>query len=77
MARNVAWNSRDFPADPPHVEDVKPKEAQMPDEIQQDKDRVLQTTKEHDINFVSLWFTDVPGVPEGLHDHSRGVGSCT
>ena len=38
----------------------------MPDGIQQDKDCVLQTTKEHDIKFVSLWFTDVLGFLKGF-----------
>jgi glutamine synthetase len=31
----------------------------MPDNNQQGKDRVLQATKDHDIKFISLWFTDV------------------
>ena len=38
----------------------------MPGKNQQGKDRVLQATKEHDIRFVSLWFTDVLGFLKGL-----------
>ena len=38
----------------------------MPDQNQQGKERVLQATKEHDIKFVSLWFTDVLGFLKGF-----------
>ena len=38
----------------------------MPDEIQQGKDQVLQAAKEHDVKFVSLWFTDVLGFLKGF-----------
>ena len=38
----------------------------MPDKAQESKDRVLQATKEHDITFVSLWFTDVLGFLKGF-----------
>ena len=38
----------------------------MSDKNQQGKDRVLQATKEHDIKFVSLWFTDVLGFLKGF-----------
>jgi hypothetical protein len=31
----------------------------MPGKAQEMKDRVLQATKQHDVKFVSLWFTDV------------------
>lgn len=38
----------------------------MPDKAQESKDRVLQATKEHEIKFVRLWFTDVLGFLKGF-----------
>jgi len=65
-AREVARDSPNFPTGTPHAENVRPKEPQMPDEIQQGKDQVLQAAKEHDVKFVSLWFTDVLGFLKGF-----------
>ena len=48
-----------------HV-DFKSKEGQMPDETERDRDDVLHAAKEHDVKFVSLWFTDVLGFLKGF-----------
>ena len=38
----------------------------MPGKAQESKSRVLQAAKEHDIKFVSLWFTDALGFLKGF-----------